>query len=244
MIISTKTFQIPVIRGERTQSESLRGRESEREREREREMSNQHIAVRLMKRPVGMIVPGVDLVARSETRPSENDVGDGDVLLHRLYLSLDPAMRGWMNDIPSYVPPVKIGAIMRGGSVNEVVYSRNPKFKVGDVVMDNGMNEGWSEYAISSGKALERIQVDLERLGLPLSACLGVLGGTGLTAYFGFLRVGRPKRGEVVLVRCSLSLSFSLFKLKKFQPIIQYVGFWCCRCNRFGSVPNCKDLRM
>ena len=160
----------------------------------------QHIAVRLMSRPVGMIVPGKDLVAKSEVRPGVYDVQDGQVLLHRLYLSLDPAMRGWMNDIPSYVPPVKIGAIMRGGSVNEVVYSRNSKFRVGDVVMDNGMNEGWSEYSISDGKALERIQVDLERLGLPLSACLGVLGGTGLTAYFGFLRVGRPKKGEVVLV--------------------------------------------
>jgi len=155
--------------------------------------------VRMQRRPVGNIVPGEDLVAASEAAPKDTDLKPGEVLLHRLFLSLDPAMRGWMRDLPSYVPPVQLGAVMRGGTVNEVVASRNEGFAVGDIVTEMMPNEGWSEFSIDQGKHLQKL-TDSSAQGVPLSAHLGVLGGTGLTAYFGLLRVGDPKPGETVLV--------------------------------------------
>jgi len=157
-----------------------------------------HVVVRMQRRPVGHIVPGQDLVATEEPAPKVDDLRPGQVLLHRLFLSLDPAMRGWMRDIPSYIPPVQIGAIMRGATINEVLASRNDRFKVGDIVADDS-NGGWSEYGITKGGALRKVSVPGTE-GLPFSAHLGVLGLTGLTAYFGLLRVGRPEKGETVLV--------------------------------------------
>lgn len=154
--------------------------------------------VRLMRRPVGNIVPGVDLVASKESIP-RSAIQDGFVLLHRLFLSLDPAMRGWMRDMPSYVPPVKLGEIMRGMTVNEVVVSKNNNFRTGDIVIDESGTNGWSEYAKVKGSYCRHVG-DLQGLNLPLSAHLGVLGMTGLTAYFGLIDVGKPKAGETVLV--------------------------------------------
>mmetsp|Transcript_1683 Transcript_1683/g.2533 ORF Transcript_1683/g.2533 Transcript_1683/m.2533 type:complete len:364 (-) Transcript_1683:922-2013(-) len=151
--------------------------------------------VRMMQRPVGEIQDG-DLVLREEKCPTIEELKDGEILVHRLFLSLDPAMRGWMRDLKSYIPPVKVGEIMRGGTICEVVASKHAGFKVGDVVQ-GAMNEGWTEFAIQKGKATQKLP---PIPGLPLSAFLGVLGGTGMTAYFGLLRVGVPKAGETVLV--------------------------------------------
>ena len=160
--------------------------------------------VRMVRRPVGHIVPGQDLVAKQEPTPAAADLAEGQVLVHRLFLSLDPAMRGWMRNQPSYVPPVQEGAIMRGGTINEVVASRSDRLRVGEIVLDQTMDGGWSEYAVlQDGPGLSRVQSQSpsqHAAALPLSAHLGVLGGTGLTAYFGLLRVGRPKAGETVLV--------------------------------------------
>jgi len=154
-----------------------------------------HKVVRMQRRPVGDIQDG-DLVCREETCPSITDLQEGEILVHRLYLSLDPAMRGWMRDLRSYIPPVKVGEIMRGGTINEVVASKNPKFQVGDLVQGN-INGGWSEFAILKGKGTQKL---LDLPNIPPSAFLGALGGTGLTAYFGLLRVGLPKAGDTVLV--------------------------------------------
>ena len=119
--------------------------------------------------------------------------GDGEFLVKVLYISLDPAMRGWMNDIRSYVPPVGIGEVMRAGAVGEVIESNNDGFGVGDHVV--GLF-GLQEYAASDGGGAVKVDPSLA----PLPTYLGALGMTGLTAYFGLLDVGAAKEGETVVV--------------------------------------------
>ncbi len=142
----------------------------------------------LAARPVGMVKPS-DFAYREEPVPVP---GPGQVLVRNMWLSLDPAMRGWMNEGRSYIAPVAIGEVMRGGTVGEVVTSNSPGFPVGGIV--TGML-GWQDYAISDGKGLSQVPP-----GPPVSTALGVLGMPGLTAYFGLLDVGQPKAGETVVV--------------------------------------------
>ncbi|KAJ3073746.1 hypothetical protein HK102_005945, partial [Quaeritorhiza haematococci] len=117
---------------------------------------------------------------------------DGHVLVRIIYVSLDPAMRGWMNEGRSYIEPVAIGAVMRAGGVGEVIASRKPNIKVGDKV--TGMF-GWQEYAVVSCKEVQKLPE-----GVGLKHALSVLGATGMTAYFGLFDVGKPKAGETVVV--------------------------------------------
>src|SRR5438045_3952536 len=105
---------------------------------------------------------------------------DGEVLLRTLWLSLDPYMRGRMSAARSYAQPVAIGEPMVGGTVNEVVESRHPDFKVGEVVLGYA---GWQDYAVSNGAGLRKLDPDRA----PLSTALGVLGMPGMTAYTGLL---------------------------------------------------------
>jgi NADPH-dependent curcumin reductase CurA len=119
-------------------------------------------------------------------------IGDGQVLVKGLYLSLDPYMRGRMNDAPSYVKPVELGAVMCGEVAGEVVESRHPKFTVGDRVAGD---LGWQQYAICDGKGLRRLAPVS-----PLTAQLSVCGMTGITAYVGLLDLGRPEPGQTVVV--------------------------------------------
>jgi NADPH-dependent curcumin reductase CurA len=151
--------------------------------------------VRLMKRPKGRVVPGVDLVLDDKAPvPLPSSLQPGEILVRNLFLSLDPAMRGWMNEGKSYVPPVPLGDVMRGGAIGAVVHSMNDKFSRGDLV--SGLF-GWCEYAVAS-KALVKLPLDF-----PLhnsTAYLGVLGMPGLTAYFGTFEVMRPKAGDTVVV--------------------------------------------
>jgi NADPH-dependent curcumin reductase CurA len=118
---------------------------------------------------------------------------DGQVLVKNLWLSLDPYMRGRMNEGKSYAAKQEIGEVMIGGTVGEVVESRNPKFAKGDQVL--GML-GWQQYGLSDGKGLNK--VDASRV--PLSAYLGVLGMPGVTAWVGLLDICQPKAGETVVV--------------------------------------------
>lgn len=118
---------------------------------------------------------------------------EGEVLLRTEWLSLDPYMRGRMSDAPSYAAPVGIGETMVGGTVSRVVASENPVFQVGDRVVAYA---GWQEYAVSDGRGLQKIDPSLERPSL----ALGVLGMPGFTAYMGLLDIGRPKKGETVVV--------------------------------------------
>lgn len=144
------------------------------------------------------------LAARPAGLPTAADVpvrdvplaepGAGEVVLRNLYISLDPAIRGWMGDDPNYIEPIALGDAVRSSVIGRVVESRSPGFKVGDVAMTMG---GWERYTVAPASALNRLS---EGAGVPLSAYLGVLGPTGLTAYFGLLEVGRPRAGETVLV--------------------------------------------
>ena len=118
---------------------------------------------------------------------------DGEVLVKNAFLSLDPYMRGRMNEGKSYAAKQEIGEVMIGGTVGEVVESRHPKFAKGDQVL--GML-GWQQYGVSDGKGLNK--VDASRV--PLSAYLGVLGMPGVTAWVGLLDICQPKASETVVV--------------------------------------------
>src|SRR5580704_5032926 len=139
----------------------------------------------LAARPVGM-------PKRSDWAYVEEPVGEpkeGELLVKVLYISLDPAMRMWINDARSYMPPVGIGELMRALGLGVVSASRNPRFAVGDHV--SGLL-GMQEYALSDGKGVTKIDPRV----VPLPNYLNVLGMTGMTAYFGLLETGQPKAGE------------------------------------------------
>jgi hypothetical protein len=119
--------------------------------------------------------------------------GDGEVLVRIKYVSLDPAMRGWMNEGRSYIPPVGIGEVMRAFAAGEVVASNDPDVAVGEHV---GGLLGVQRYAVVNGKGVFKVDVGLA----PLPVYLGALGMPGVTAYFGLLDIGRPQQGDTVLV--------------------------------------------
>ena len=143
-----------------------------------------------VKRPVGAAGPDTwDLVSNPIPEPN-----DGEIVVKQHYVSLDPAMRGWMNDAKSYIAPMEIGSVMRAGSVGEVVAANNhPKFKVGDYVSGNG---GVQQYAVTDGAGF--YPVDPKLASLP--TYIGTLGMPGMTAYFGILEIGKIKEGDRVLV--------------------------------------------
>src|ERR1700674_69600 len=126
-------------------------------------------------------------------RPPVPAAGPNQVLLRTRYLSLDPYMRGRMNEARSYAPPVALGAPMTGQTVSVVEASNISAFKVGDLVL---ANVGWQDYGLSDGSDLVRIDATMPRP----SYALGVLGMPGLTAYVGLLDIGQPKAGETVVV--------------------------------------------
>lgn len=141
-------------------------------------------------RPVG------DL-KNSDFKLVESDVpspGDGEVLVQVLYLGVDPAMKGWMENRADYVAPLEIGDLMRGNGVGRVIESNNPNYPEGTIV-SGGF--GWQEYALSNGKSIPLQPVPE---GIPVTSSLSLLGITGLTAYFGLLEIGQPKEGDVVLI--------------------------------------------
>ena len=118
---------------------------------------------------------------------------DGEVLRRTIYLSLDPYMRGRMSDAASYATPVKIGDVMGGHTVSEVIESRNPAFKPGDFVTGY---DGWQAYGVSAGQDLRK----LDPKAVPISTAIGVLGMPGMTAFVGLMDIGQPKPGETVVV--------------------------------------------
>jgi len=135
-------------------------------------------------------------VKESDFRIAETPLaspGDGGVLVRNLFLSLDPYMRGRMSASKSYAASVDLGAVMVGGTVGEVVESRNPKFKAGDIVVGY---LGWQQYGVSDGKDLRKVA----RRNFPLSLYLGAVGMPGVTAWIGLNKIGQPKAGETVVV--------------------------------------------
>ncbi|WP_406276518.1 NADP-dependent oxidoreductase [Streptomyces sp. NBC_00191] len=152
-------------------------------------MSRTNHQLRLAARPVG------------EPRPTDwehveepvAEPGDGEFLVQVLYLSIDPAMRGWMNAGKSYIRPVDIGEVMRAGAVGRVIASRHPDFSEGDHVSGSF---GVQEYCVSDGRGVTKVDPALA----PLPVYLGTLGMPGMTAYFGLLDIGRPLAGQTVVV--------------------------------------------
>ena len=144
----------------------------------------------LSSRPKG--VPSADHFAVDEVPVP--DLGEGQILVHNLYWSVDPAMRGWVNDAPNYLPPVEIGAAMRSFAVGTVVASRHPDYSDGETV--TGMF-GWQRYAVLGADQVDRKVTETD---LSPSLALGVLGLNGVTAYYGLLDVCDPQPGETVVV--------------------------------------------
>ncbi|KAL8767362.1 MAG: hypothetical protein Q9209_006125 [Squamulea sp. 1 TL-2023] len=156
-----------------------------------------YTSVHLAKRPKDVIIPDETFTLRTNDIPKAADLKDGEVLFQSLYLSLDPAMRGWLNGglyTRSYVPPVQIGEVMRGACVGNIKASRSASFPTGSHATGT---VGWTEYAIIHDKALQKVDLPKDA---KITDALGVLGMTGLTAYFGIISVGQVKAGDFVVV--------------------------------------------
>jgi NADPH-dependent curcumin reductase CurA len=148
---------------------------------------------RLAARPVGMPKDS----DWQHTSEPVRELADGEILVKVIYLSLDPAMRGWMNEGKSYIRPVGIGEVMRAGGIGRVVASKSPKFAVGDYVSGvTGVQQYWIGAADDKAAAFYKVDPS----AAPLPKYLNALGMPGMTAYFGLLEVGQPKAGETVVV--------------------------------------------
>jgi NADPH-dependent curcumin reductase CurA len=145
--------------------------------------------IRLVARPQG--VPDQSLFEIVDT--DLPDPADGQVLIRNTFISVDPYMRGRMNDVRSYVAPFTLGEAMSGGAVGRIAVSRNDQYADGDWVVHM---LGWREWSLSDGRGLKRVDPALA----PVSTALGVLGMPGMTAWWGITRIGRPNDGETVFV--------------------------------------------
>ncbi|MET3657986.1 NADP-dependent oxidoreductase [Sporosarcina sp. FSL K6-1540] len=145
--------------------------------------------IHLANRPKGMPAKeDFTFVKNSVPSPKVNEI-----LVRTLYLSVDPYMRGRMQDAKSYIAPFELNKVISGGVVAEVVESQSDAFKQGDVVVGN---LGWAEYSVATPNEIRKIDPKMA----PISTHLGILGMTGLTAYFGLLDIGKPQEGETVVV--------------------------------------------
>jgi NADPH-dependent curcumin reductase CurA len=154
------------------------------------EVAEQNRRLVLAERPSGM-------VDEHTIRTEQEDVptaGEGEALARVRYLSIDPTIRTWMDDAPGYLPPIGIGEVIRSGGIAEVIESNTPRYTPGEMLF--GMT-GWQDYVIADegARALQSLPA-----GVSPTAALGVLGITGMTAYFGLLDVGRVKEGDTVVV--------------------------------------------
>ena len=195
----------------------------------------------LAARPKGSVAP-TDL--RLETVPVP-EIGDGQLLVRNHYLSLDPYMRMRMEDIKSYAAPQAIDEVMIGGTVGEVIASKNPKFAVGDKVV--GML-GWSEMGVSDGSMLKKV----DSTQIPLSAFLGIVGMPGMTAWYGLNKILQPKPGQTIAVSAASgavgSVVGQLAKLQgcrvigiaggkaKCQLVVDSFGFDACIDYKAGNL--------
>jgi NADPH-dependent curcumin reductase CurA len=159
--------------------------------------------IHLDNRPQGEAVAGNFKLVSSETRPLE----DGEVLVRHHFLSLDPYMRGRMNDAKSYAQPQPLGQVMQGGTAGEVVESRSPRYQPGDKVVGFG---GWQEYSIVKADqpgALKKV----DTTHVPLSHYLGAVGMPGVTAWYGLVKIIEPKAGQTLVVSAASGAVGSAF---------------------------------
>lgn len=151
------------------------------------EQLNEYIA--LASRPEG--TPQLDNF--SFEKEELNTPEDGQLLIKTLYVSVDPYMRGRMKDAKSYAAPYAVGEVITGGSIGKVLQSKDSRFQEGDIVAGGW---GWQRYSVIGADQCRKVDPELA----PISTALGVLGMTGLTAYFGTLRIGNPQPGETLVV--------------------------------------------
>ncbi len=159
--------------------------------------------IHLDNRPVGEAVASNFKPVASETPPLQ----DGQVLVRHHFLSLDPYMRGRMNDAKSYAQPQPLGQTMQGGTVGEVVESRHPKFSVGDKVVGMG---GWQEYSVVDGNQVGALR-KVDTTHVPLSAYLGAVGMPGVTAWYGLVKIIAPQSGQTMVVSAATGAVGSAF---------------------------------
>ena len=202
-------------------------------------MNEKNVQVLLARRPK-------DAVRESDFHIVETAVPgihDGQFLVRNHYLSLDPYMRGRMNDAKSYAKPVGIGEVMEGEAAGEVIASRHTGFKPGDRVV---ARTGWQAYGVSDGTNVRKI----EGTDIPLSAYLGVLGMPGRTAYIGLLDIGEPKSGETVVVSAASGAVGQIAKIKgcravgiaggpeKCRYVVEELGFDACVDYKAGRLAD------
>jgi len=185
---------------------------------------------RLRSRPVGMVKES-DFEMVEEPVPA---VGDGQVLVRNLYFAFEPAMRGWLNDVKSYIPPVGLGEVMRASAVGQIVESRHPDYAVGEMV--SGLL-GWQEYALADGTPGPMGGLARVPEGVAPELMLSVLGGTGLTAYFGMTEIGGVHEGDTVLVSGAAGATGSIAaQIAKLRGAARVVGI-------AGGPEKCAWLR-
>jgi NADPH-dependent curcumin reductase CurA len=181
-------------------------------------VSDTNRRVVLAKRPSGLVD---DETVRMESEPAPTPA-DGEALVKVRYLSIDPTIRTWMDDVPSYLPPIQIGEVVRSGGVGEVVESRTDAYRTGQLVF--GMT-GWQDYVIAD-EAEKSMQVLPE--GVPPGIAIGILGVTGMTAYFGLTDVGQIKDGDVVVISGAAGATGSaagqIAKIKGAKKVVGIAG--------------------
>lgn len=152
-------------------------------------MNQMQKQIKLAKRPIGTpVMEDFAFIDAPIGTPA-----DGEVLIRAIYVSVDPYLRGRMQDTKSYIPPFQINEAITSGIIGQVVETKSEHFKKGDIVLGT---LGWQEYSVVNEKGIRKI----DPKSAPLTAHLGIIGMTGLTAYFGLLDIGKPKAGETVVV--------------------------------------------
>ena len=176
---------------------------------------------RLRSRPVGMVKES-DFELAQEPVP---EPGEGELVVRNCYIAFEPAMRGWLNDVRSYIPPVGIGEVMRASTVGEVIASNHPDYAVGSMV--SGML-GWQKYALTTGDAGPMGSLTKVPEGVAPQLMLSALGATGLAAYFGMIQVGEVREGDTVLVSGAAgatgSVAAQIARLKGASKVVGLAG--------------------
>jgi len=185
---------------------------------------------RLRRRPEGMVRESDFEYAEVPVR----ELREGEALVRNLYLAFEPAMRGWIEDAPSYLPPVELGAVMRASSVGQVIASKNPEHPKGQLV--SGML-GWQQYAIAPGELGPLGSLNPVPEGVPPTRRLSLLGTTGLTAYFGTHDIHPIREGQPVLVSGAAGATGSVVaQIARIQGASKVVGI-------AGGPEKCRWLR-
>lgn len=189
-------------------------------------MSRQNTSVVLAERPTTSVVPGTTFRVETAAAPTAADLEDGQLLLETLYVSLDPAMRGWIGTERSYIAPVAVGSVMRSGAVCRVLATRSTKAAVGDIV--TGL-PGWTEVAVVDEATVNNLLATLPaeaRGKLDITDLMGVLGMTGLTAFFGLDKIAGPIRPtDTVVVSAAAGATGSIVaQIAKLQGARRVIG--------------------